>query len=65
MDYGDGVYQHWYRMTAEAVGPAVIAKGLMTAEEFDGLLASARELEANPESVCFKLPDVWVIASQS
>ena len=23
----------------------------------------ARELEADPQSVCFKLPDVWVIAN--
>ena len=65
MDHGEGVYQRWYRMTAEAVGPAVIAKCLMTAGEFDALLTSARELEADRESVCFKLPDVWVIASQS
>jgi hypothetical protein len=52
-----------YRLTAEAVGPNAISKKLMTSEEFDTLLASARQLEADPQSVCFKLPDVWVIAS--
>lgn len=34
----------------------------MTSGEFDALLASARELEADPQAVVFKLPDVWVIA---
>ena len=63
MDHDQGLYKRWYRMTAEAVGPAVISKNLMTSEEFDTLLVSARELEADPESVCFKLPDVWVIAN--
>ena len=63
MDHDQGFYKRWYRMTAEAVGPAAIAKKLMTAEEFDTLLDSARQLEANPQSVCFKLPDVWVIAN--
>jgi SAM-dependent methyltransferase len=61
MDHDRGLYQRWYRLTAEAVGPAAIAKGLMTAEELDSLLGSARRLEADPDSVCFKLPDVWVI----
>ena len=63
MDHDQGFYKRWYRMTAEAVGPAAISKKLMTAEEFDALLDSARELEADPQSVCFKLPDVWVIAT--
>jgi SAM-dependent methyltransferase len=63
MDHDQGIYQRWYRMTAEAVGPAAISTKLMTSEEFDVLLASARQLEADPESVCFKLPDVWVIAN--
>ena len=62
MDHDQGFYKRWYRLTAEAVGPAAISKKLMTSEEFDALLASARELEADPQSVCFKLPDVWVIA---
>ena len=65
MDHGEGVYQRWYSMTAEAVGPAAIAKGVMTADEFDTLLASARErARSRPRVVCFKLPDVWVIASR-
>jgi len=63
MDHDQGIYKRWYRMTAEAVGPAAISKKLMTPKEFDDLLASARELEADPQSVCFKLPDVWVIAN--
>jgi ubiquinone/menaquinone biosynthesis C-methylase UbiE len=63
MDHDQGCYKRWYRMTAEAVGPNAIAKQLMTQEEFDALLANLRELEADDKSVCFKLPDVWVIAS--
>ena len=63
MDHDEGVYKRWYRMTAEAVGPAAISKNLLTSKEFDDLLASAREFEADPHSVCFKLPDVWVIAN--
>jgi SAM-dependent methyltransferase len=63
MDHDRGVYQRWYRMTAEAIGPAAISRKLMTPEEFDALLACARQLEADHQSVCFKLPDVWVIAN--
>jgi len=63
MDHDQGIYKRWYRMTAEAVGPAAISKQLLTSQEFDDLLASAREFEADPQSVCFKLPDVWVIAN--
>ncbi|MFL6447302.1 MAG: methyltransferase domain-containing protein [Bryobacteraceae bacterium] len=63
MDHDQGFYKRWYGLTAEAVGPNAISKELMTLEEFDALLASARQLEADPQSVCFKLPDVWVIAS--
>jgi hypothetical protein len=63
MDHDEGVYKRWYRMTAEAVDPAAISKKLLTSKEFDDLLASARKFEADPHSVCFKLPDVWVIAN--
>ncbi len=63
MDHDQGSYKRWYRLNAEAVRQSAISKKLMTAEEFDALLASARQLEADPQSVCFKLPDVWVIAS--
>jgi hypothetical protein len=63
MDHDQGIYQRWYRMTAEAVRPAAIARKRMTPKEFDDLLASARELEADPQAVCFKFPDVWVIAN--
>jgi ubiquinone/menaquinone biosynthesis C-methylase UbiE len=63
MDHDEGIYKRWYRMTAEAVGPAAISKKLITPKEFDDLLASARELEGDHQSVCFKLPDVWVIAN--
>jgi hypothetical protein len=64
MDHDQGIYKRWYRMTAEAVGPAVLSKKLLSPREFDDLLASAREFEADPESVCFKLPDIWVIAKR-
>jgi ubiquinone/menaquinone biosynthesis C-methylase UbiE len=64
MDHDKGVYSRWYRMTAEAVGPAAISKKLLSPKEFDDLVASARKFEADPESVCFKLPDVWVIANR-
>lgn len=63
MDHDQGFYKRWYRMTAEAVGPAAISTNLMTSEEFDALVASTRELEADFHSVVFKLPDVWVIAN--
>jgi ubiquinone/menaquinone biosynthesis C-methylase UbiE len=64
MDHDQGIYKRWYRMTAEAVGPAAISKKLLSPKEFEDLLTSAREFEADPESVCFKLPDVWVIANR-
>ena len=64
MDYEEGLYQRWYRLTAEAVGQAAVAKQLMTQAEFDDLLEEARQLEANRDSICFKLPDVWVIANR-
>jgi SAM-dependent methyltransferase len=63
MDHETGIYQRLYRISAEAVGPAVIAKGLMTEDEYDTLIAGLRELEADTLSSCFKFPDVWVIAS--
>jgi ubiquinone/menaquinone biosynthesis C-methylase UbiE len=63
MDHDQGFYKRWYRMTAEAVGPAAIATNLLSAEEFDALIVSARALEADSQSVVFKLPDVWVIAN--
>ena len=53
MDHDQGFYKRWYRMTAEAVGPAAISTNLMTSEEFDALVASARELEADFHSVVF------------
>src|SRR5262245_57515133 len=63
MDHDEGIYKRWYRMTAEAVGSAAISKKLLTSKEFNDLLTSARQFEADPEAVCFKLPDVWVIAN--
>jgi len=35
----------------------------MSSEEFDALVATLRELEADFHSVAFKFPDVWVIAN--
>jgi hypothetical protein len=63
MDHDQGLYKRWYRMTAEAVRPAAISMNLMSSEEFDPLVATLRELEADFHSVVFKFPDVWVIAN--
>jgi SAM-dependent methyltransferase len=64
MDHNQGIYKRRYRMTAEAVDLAAISKNLLSPNEFDDLLTSAREFEADHEYVCFKLPDVWVIAKR-
>jgi hypothetical protein len=54
MDHDQGVYKRWYRMTAEAVGPAVISKGLMTSKEFEALLTTASSAK---HALLFKLFD--------
>jgi SAM-dependent methyltransferase len=63
MDHETGIYQRLYRISAEAVGPAIAAKGLMTSDEYGTLIAGLRQLEADNLSTCFKFPDIWVIAS--
>jgi ubiquinone/menaquinone biosynthesis C-methylase UbiE len=63
MEHDQGLYKRWYRMTAEAIRPAAISMNLMSSEEFDALVATLRELEADFHSVVFKFPDVWIIAN--
>ena len=63
MDRDQGIVSaHWYRMTRKPSAPLPSRKSY-DSEGFDDLLASVRELKRTLSRVCFKLPDVWVIAN--
>jgi ubiquinone/menaquinone biosynthesis C-methylase UbiE len=53
-----------YRLTAEATGPAAVAKGVLTAEEAREMIAGLTRMENDPSSVLIKFPDMWVIAKR-
>lgn len=63
MEFEGDEYRRLYRLSAEAIGPAIVSRGVMTEAEYEDHLADMRRLEADSESVCFKLPDMWVIAN--
>jgi ubiquinone/menaquinone biosynthesis C-methylase UbiE len=53
-----------YRLSAEATGPAAIAKGILTAAEVDEMIAGLTQLEHDADSVLVKFPDLWAIATR-
>jgi hypothetical protein len=53
-----------YRLSAEATGPAAVAKGILTASEVDEMIAGLIRLEEDASSVVVKFPDVWVIVQR-
>jgi ubiquinone/menaquinone biosynthesis C-methylase UbiE len=61
MDTGQD-FKRTYRLSIEATGPAMVAQGLLTPDEHGALLAEMIRVEQDPEIVCFKMPDMWVIA---
>jgi SAM-dependent methyltransferase len=53
-----------YRLTAEALGPAAEAKGVLTAEEVQQMILGLTRMEEDPTSILVKFPDIWVIAKR-
>jgi SAM-dependent methyltransferase len=58
------IYKRIYRLTAEALGPAASAKGLLSEEEYTALIDHMKALEISDEILTVKLPDFWVIATR-
>ena len=54
-----------YRLSAEATGPAAVAKGVLTPLEVDEMIAQLIRLEEDASNVLVKFPDMWVIARRS
>ena len=52
-----------YRLSLEAIRQPVLAKGLATEDEFEAHLEEMKRLELDGESILFKFPDMWVVAS--
>lgn len=61
MDTGVG-YKRIYRLSIEATGPALLAHGVLSPDEHAAMLAEMIRVEEDPEVVCYKMPDMWVIA---
>jgi SAM-dependent methyltransferase len=64
MEHKDQLYRRLYRATAEALGPAGQAKGVLAAEQFRELRSQMEALEVAPDHITVKLPDFWVIATR-
>lgn len=58
-------YKRVYRLSVEATGPSMIAKGVLSADEHAALLTEMIRVEQDPETVCYKMPDMWVVAGGS
>ena len=57
MEHSDCAYKRIYRITAEALGPAIEAMQILKPGAYAMLLRQTYELEASPKTVVFKLPD--------
>ena len=64
MDTGQH-YRRIYRLSVEAMRPAILATGKLSESEYEALLAEMIRVEQAPDVVCFKMPDMWVIARAS
>jgi ubiquinone/menaquinone biosynthesis C-methylase UbiE len=53
-----------YRLSAEATGPAAVAKGILTPSEVDEMIAGLIRLEDDGSSVVVKFPDMWAIGER-
>ncbi len=63
MEYNASLLKRTYRLSAEAMQDAAMAKGLFTAEEYSAGIAEWKRLENDPQAVYVKFPDMWVIAT--
>ena len=64
LEHDGKIYKRLYRLTAEALGTAACAKGLLTGDEYAALIEHMKTLETSVESITVKLPDFWVIATR-
>jgi SAM-dependent methyltransferase len=63
MEHAGTDIKRCYRLSVEAAEAAIVEKGLLTQSDFAELVRELERLEQDPEAVCFKMPDVAVIAS--
>jgi SAM-dependent methyltransferase len=64
LEYDTTILKRIYRLSAEATGPAAVAKGILTPSEVDEMIADLIRLEDDGLSVVVKFPDMWVIAKR-
>lgn len=53
-----------YRMTLEAMKDGIPAKGIESMEEYEAHLEELKRLEGDAETVLYKFPDSWVVATK-
>ena len=64
LEYDTTTLRRIYRLSAEATGPAAVAKGILTPGEVDEMIAGLIRLEDDRSSVVVKFPDMWAIAKR-
>jgi SAM-dependent methyltransferase len=64
LEYDTTTVKRLYRLSAEATGPAAAAKGILTPNEVDEMIAGLIHLEDDRSSVVVKFPDIWAIATK-
>lgn len=64
LEFERSILKRIYRLSAEATGPAAVAKGIVTQSEAEEMIAELIRLEEDESSVLLKFPDVWVIAQK-
>lgn len=60
MEAGSALIRRTWRMTIEAMGPAIIARGILSATDLDDLLAELRRAESDDSIVFVANPNVFV-----
>jgi SAM-dependent methyltransferase len=58
IEQGDSTVRRTWRMTVEAMGPAMLSKNILTAEELTALIAEFRRVEQDPGTVLLYNPVV-------
>ena len=64
LEYDTTTLRRLYRLSAEATGPAAAAKGILTPNEVEEMIAGLIRLEDDGSSVVVKFPDIWAIAKK-
>jgi len=64
LEYRDTDCRRIYRLTMYSAEGPIKARGLVGETEFDELIRELERLEADPDAVVMKMPDMWVVASR-